>query len=238
MTDTKDKRQSRDFEDQQNELAGRDAGRMARFGVGTAREQELKDKKRSEQAFRNALDQLLLDPEYRRLYEELGDALGSAEIDADNAIASLQDQLNAIAQDVAAMEQDAARDPDGRSVFQYADGRVVYADGSEVPEDIAAGIVWPKDAPSAQDYFAAKDHQAALQRALEDWIIYRNEVLGGIRDRHDDPDNPMSKDEIAEALEEIERARPSLKLIETPAPSEAQPEPAPASELALPTTLR
>lgn len=95
MTEPLDPRR-RDFDDQQNELAGRENGRMARFGVGISRAQKLKEKERKERAYRDALDRLLLDPEYRKLYEELGDKLGAAEFEADIEIARLQEQLRLI----------------------------------------------------------------------------------------------------------------------------------------------
>lgn len=221
VVDTIDKSQRRDFEDQQNELAGRETGRMARFGVGAAREHEIKEKKRSERAYRDALDRLLLDPEYRRLYEELGSALGSAETESDSQITTIREQLSRVEEDIAAMERDAARGPDGRPVFRSADGRVVYADGSDVPAEIAEGIIWPEGAPSAEDFFASKDRQTALQHALEDWMIYRNDVLGGVRDRYDDRDNPMSKDAMRDALDEIESHRPPEVSMETTARQEA-----------------
>ena len=121
MADTPDTRQRRDFEDQQNELAGRETGRRARFGVGAAREHEIREKDRSERAFRHALDLLLLDPCYRHLYEDLGRKLGEAEIEADAAIALIQKQLRLAEQDINLMEEATARDPDGRLVFRYAD---------------------------------------------------------------------------------------------------------------------
>ena len=44
MNDVTSHRQRQDFEDQQNELAGRETGRRARFGVGVSRAHEIKEK--------------------------------------------------------------------------------------------------------------------------------------------------------------------------------------------------
>ena len=238
MVDTTDKRTHQDFEDQQNEIAGRDTGRMARFGVGTSRAQDIKEKERSERAFRDALDRLLADPEYRALYLELGDKLGAAETEADTAIAMIQEQLRLAEQTIDSMQADAARDPDGKPVFQYADGRVVYADGSEVPPEIAEGIIWPEDAPSAEDYFAAKDRRDTLQTQLDDWLIYRNDVLGGIRDRYDDPKNPFpDKDGLNDALDRIEKLAPDANQLHVSQNTNAVPTPSPVSRSMLPTEL-
>ena len=126
-----EKRRRRDFEDQQNELAGRETGRMARFGVGVAREQEIKERERRERAYRDALERLLAtDPEYRELYEALGDRLGEAEATADQTIEALSAALDAQG-DANQDMRDRAPKIDGKAVFRYADGRVVDENGND-----------------------------------------------------------------------------------------------------------
>ncbi|MEM6890504.1 MAG: hypothetical protein AAF636_20580 [Pseudomonadota bacterium] len=211
MDETSDKHRKRqDLLDYGHEVAGIETGRIPRFGIGAARKQELKDKEHKERAYRHALERLLLDPAYRRLYQQLGERLIAAETDADTAIATVEEQLRLVGQEIQNIERAAARDPDGRQVFQFADGRVVYADGSEVSTGIAEGIIWPEHAPSAKDYFAAKDRQSGLQLQLDEWQVYRNDVLGGIRDRYDDREKPFEdKDALKDALDQIEKLKPS-----------------------------
>jgi len=43
---------------------------------------------------------------------------------------------------------------------------------------------------------------------LNEWHIYRNDVLGDIRDRYETDDPAMSKGDLEDALEGIEEARP------------------------------
>lgn len=113
------------------------------------------------------------------------------------------------------MERNAARDPDGKLVFKYADGRVVYADGTAVEPEIAEGIIWPDDAPRAEDYFAKRDHHTAVDAKLHEWSNYRNDVLGGIRDRYDDRKNPFEDhDGVKDALEQIDASRAKLASLE------------------------
>ncbi|MEP0505211.1 MAG: hypothetical protein ABJD13_12035 [Paracoccaceae bacterium] len=208
MTDQTDTRRRQDFEDQQNELAGRDTGRMTRFGVGNTRAQELKDREKKERAYRDALDRLLAtDPEYRRLYEELGDKLGKAETQADNTIENLQAGLLA-QQDANQDMLDRAPKVDGKAVFRTTDGRVVDEDGNRIDAIIAAGIIWPDDAPTAEEYFVGKAREDELSAALDNWQNYRNDTLGGIRDRYDDRDDPMSKQDLTDALDEISAKLP------------------------------
>ncbi|MEP2640081.1 hypothetical protein [Roseobacter sp.] len=208
-----DARWREDTDDFQNAIAGRDTGRQMRFG-GQTRDAENAERKKSERAYQDALDRLLQDPAYRALYEELGTRLSEAERNADQTIAAIETALEAVEDEIADMETNAAKGPDGAPVFRTADGRVVNADGEELPPEIAEGIQWPPNAPSAEDYFDAKGRHDALITSLDDWRKYRNDTLGGIRDRHEDRGNPMTKDEIGDALEEIDSARPDTVALE------------------------
>lgn len=203
-----DKRQL-DFDDLQRETTGQDGARMQRFlSPNDPRSMNAEKKRQKERAYRDLLDHLLQDPEYRALYEDLGDKLRDAETQAATAITLIEEKLNKADQVLEDMKRRAAKDPDGRPVFRYADGRVVNADGEEIPPEIAAGIQWPENASSAEDYFAAKRHQNDLSTQLDGLRIYRNDVLRDIRHRYDDRDNPMSKDDMRVALEEIENLAP------------------------------
>ena len=209
-----DTKRKRDFDDLQHEISGVDNGRMKRFLNATdERTPEGRRKKRELERIRQRLADLLLDPVYGRLHRELGGKLSRAEADADSALDTLQRQLAEVDQALTDMTDRAARDPKGKLVFRYADGRVVYEDGSTVPNEIAAGIVWPPDAPSAETYFALQAQRAQIAEQLMEWDSYRNDVLGRIRDTYDDEENPMqSPDDLQDALDQIESARP-------PAPS-------------------
>lgn len=203
-------RRQQELQDHGHELAGIDTGRMARFGIGSARAHEIKEEKRRERAYRDALDRLLAtDPEYRRLYEELGEKLGQAEVDADRTIESIESTL--------ASQRDANQDMrnrapkiDGKAAFQNADGRVIDEDGNEIDPVIAATIIWPADSPSAEDYFAGIVRERALQAALAEWLAYRNDTLGDIRNRYDDREKPISKGELGKAIKAIEAEAPDL----------------------------
>jgi len=232
-----DKRQL-DFDDLQREVTGQDGARMRRFlSPDDPRVMSAEKKAAKERAYRDMLDRLLLDPEYRALYSELGDRLGHAEAETDSAIAAIQQQLRVADQELADMEAAAAKGPDGGPVFRRADGRVVSAEGEELPPEIAAGIQWPANAPIAEDYFAAKRRRDDLDAHLDDLHIYRNDTLGGIRHRYEDRDDPMSKDDMRDALDDIQALRPELS--RTVAPESKAPESPIASltALELPMTL-
>ncbi|MGJ8530380.1 hypothetical protein [Maritalea sp.] len=197
-----------DRDDYNDAIAGRDSGRMTRFG-GKSRARREIEKKKAEKAFRDALDLLLQDPEYRALYETLGESLATAEIEADTVIANLEAALQDLDAQIADMEARAAKGPDGRPVFKTGDGQTVYADGTVLRPEIAEGIIWPPNAPSGSNYFDAKDRRADGAALLADWQGYRHDTLGGIRDRYDDRENPMSKDAMRDALDSVENMRPA-----------------------------
>lgn len=231
-----DKRQ-RDFDDLQHELAGVDVGRMRRF-LNVDDDRSPEGKRRKQERARRTLDDLMRDPEYARLYVTLGDRLRDAETGADAALVAIQTQLQVVLDEIALMEDAAARDPDGRPVFRFADGRVVYGDGSDVSREIAEGIIWPPNAPSAEDYFAAKALQVDLQDKLTEWGVYRNDVLGGLRDRYDSDDPLMSKDDLKGALDDIEQLAPKSIQFEEKHLGNAAPNVSAVSQAVMPSALK
>lgn len=198
-----------DADDLQNEIAGRSTGRQTRFLTAEGGEAETQEKRRARRAFRDALEAILAsDPEYRALYEKLGETLGQAEASADAVIAKLQDDLAALDSKILDMKDRAARLPDGRRVFRRADGSVVDEAGETFPVEFADGIQWPQGAPSAEAYFGALQRRDQMNALLTDWLDYRTDTLGGIRDRYEDRDDPMKKDGLKGALDDIESRKP------------------------------
>ncbi len=232
-------RRKRGFADLQNEIAGRETGRQARFLTTDGGGSEVDKKRRAERAFRNALDALLAsDPEYRALYEELGEALGAAEANADTVISKLQSDLSALDGEIADMRDRAARLPDGRRVFRFADGRVVDENGETLPIELAEGIQWPIGAPSGEAYFGALEQHDDLSALLSEWHAYRNDTLGGIRDRYDDRDDPMAKGDLRDALGQIANMAPKTDVL-SQSPDDNGPTPVTKlSGLAVPTALK
>jgi len=90
------------------------------------------------------------------------------------------------------------------------DGRVVDENSTALPPEIAARIIWPPNASSAEDFFQAKADRDRLQDDLAAWRTFRTDVLGDTHDRHDYSDDPMTKDDMRDALDRIETARPEM----------------------------
>lgn len=204
----KSKRQ-RDFDDLQNELACRDVGRQRRF-LSQGKASSAERRRRDDRVFRNALDRLLaLDPEYRDLYLTLGRHLRDAEQHADARLLQFEASIDRIDAEIEGMQSRAAILPGVGRVYRYSGGRVVSEQGDEIDPVIAAGVLWPANAPSAEDYFGAMHERDALQRQLAEWRAYRIGTLGATRDRYEDRDDPMQEDDMREALQDIEASMPS-----------------------------
>ncbi|MEP5729560.1 MAG: hypothetical protein ABJL67_09295 [Sulfitobacter sp.] len=224
----RDARQQLERDDYNNAIAGRETGRMMRFGAKSKDEREAKQRK-AERVFRDALDRLMQDAEYRALYEQLGENLSDAERNADHTIAAIQAALRKLEDDIADMDARAGRTLDGKSVFRTADGRVINEDGEELPPEIAEGIQWPPNAPTAEEYFGAKERHGDLAAGLEEWQGYRNDTLGGIRDRYEDRENPQAIEGLENDLNLIAEDAPSvpaslngmIKTVDVTAPSAA-----------------
>lgn len=224
----RDARQRLERDDYNNAIAGRETGRMTRFGAKSKDEREVKQRK-AERVFRDALDRLMQDAEYLALYEQLGEDLSDAERNADQTIADIQIAIGKLEDGIADMEARAAKTLDGKSVFRTADGRVINEDGEELPPEIAEGIQWPPNAPTTEEYFGAKERRDGLAAGLEEWQGYRNDTLGGIRDRYEDRENPQAVEGLENDLNLIAEDAPPvpaslngmINTVDVPAPSAA-----------------
>lgn len=198
-----------EFDDLQNEIAGRETGRQARFLPGRSRMSEQERKEREARAFQTQLDLLLQDPIYRAKYEKVMDTLRDAERATEAALARLDGLIEDAQSTLQDMEDRAARLPDGTRVFRDADGVVRRKDGSVVDDELAETILWRGDEPSYEDWVAGETQLDDLQGHRRDAEGFQNDVLGSARDRMEDEDNPPSLDELDGLLDNIQSQMPS-----------------------------
>lgn len=197
------------FDDLQNEIAGRDTGRISRFLTADEGPSRADEKRRKDKAYRDTLDMLLAtDPEYLALYTKLGNELSDGEVEADSIIAGLQTAIATLEEQIDEMRADAPALPDGRRVFRYADGRVVDETGTLVSPELAEGVIWRDGSPSAEEYFEALEKRQSTSDLLEQWVTYRHDHLGDLRNRYDDRDEPMTKGDLKDALDDIRSKKP------------------------------
>lgn len=203
-------KQRQDFYDQQNEVAGRETGRRARFLPNATSSVEAERKKREERQFRTQLEMLLKDPIYRAKYESVMDTLRDAERATEAALANLERFISSAEQALAEIEKRAARLPDGTRVYRDDEGAIRREDGSIVEGDLAATILWNGDEPSYEEWLTHRDHLAALNDQHHQAEVYQNDILGAARDRMEDPDKPPTVEELDDILANIEQNMPTI----------------------------
>ena len=189
-------RRLQDLEDYQNELAGRETGRAARFLPPGARGGQSKERQERERRNWSRLQMLLYtDPAYTALYNDTMDLLTSAEAATEKALANAEQELSDLL-------DNAARLPDGRAVFMDGDGNVWTESGKPVDPAKAEGIEWPDDSPSYEEYLKRR-------QAVDEIRRYQVDVLGHARDRMTDPDNPPSTDELEDFNRQLAAGMPN-----------------------------
>ncbi|MEM7530473.1 MAG: hypothetical protein AAF416_23055 [Pseudomonadota bacterium] len=218
-----DKRQ-KDHDDLQNELAGRDTGRMARFLTGAERGPEDLRRKRAREVEQTHLMLALQDPAYRARYEEVSRRLTDAMMATEQALTHLNEQIAVTESELDDVQGAAARLPDGSRVYRDEAGAVRRENGSTVDATLAATILWTGDEPTYTDFSEARDrHSAALaERAVVE--AYQSEVLAPAQERLEDPANPPSLEDLDRILEPVETEMPTAVSNHMPAPDEPAPE--------------
>lgn len=221
------------MDDLQNEIAGRETGRQARFLPEDPRSAEAKRKAREARAFRSRLAELLADPVYRETYDRVRLSLGEAERAADAVLLELEAHLRDAEAHLQDIQDRAARLPDGTRVYRDAEGNVRREDGSVVDPVLVDTIIWRDGEPSYEEYMAQQDQLDALRAQHGDVAGYRGD-LGAMRDRVEDPDDPPNLDELEGILADIEAGMPKVVKQKTGEPEAAQSAPKQLSANMLP----
>lgn len=227
-----DTQKQRDFDDLQHEMSGTDNGRMKRFLGENQQSIEAKRKKEEAQEAQTRLMMLLADPIYRKRYNLVLSRLDQLEQAADRALLDLDEQISEAKANLADIQANAARLPNGTRVYRDAKGAVRREDGSEVDDTLAATIVWRGDEPSYESFVQADATVSKLEEQHSDVTAFRNDTLGNARNRIEDQDNPTSLDDLDDILNEMELAKPDI--LEQSAPAERHTIAAASSDLTIP----
>ncbi|MEM6537383.1 MAG: hypothetical protein AAF668_06595 [Pseudomonadota bacterium] len=168
--------EARAFDDQQNEVAGRDVGRMARFlGTDAGPEAERKRREKTEQAL-SALQQLLSsDPAYKALYESVWEKAERISLAATQALSALERNIASALDTLDEIREAAAQLADGTLVFRATDGRILTENGRVLTGEEADGITWPENAPSWEAFQdqAQRCKQRSMLPHRSNWICRR-----------------------------------------------------------------
>lgn len=187
------------LDDYNHELSGVDVGRQQRFfNKENTVTQEEKRRKASDRIQQLTALQALLnsDPEYAKLYNDVTKLLSEAEIKADNVLEICREKLEHAERMNQENLDNATRLSGGRRVFQGEDGAAYDENDQLIDPDIAEGIVWKKFSPSRDKFKTDKEFLNESQSAYDKAYHERYSILGEIRDKIENEDNPLQKDEL------------------------------------------
>lgn len=191
-----------DMADFNHAIAGLDVGRQRRHLHNGPAETAISEQKKSERAALTALQLMLLnDPEYAALRARVENTLAEADTRLAELHLEAEEMLADSTAKLEALEARAGELPDGTKVFRSADGEVFTADGRALDAEERAEVSWKSNAPSYEEYRAAKEAHAEIA-AYQD-------AINGAQDRLDrgkttletDQDTPTSAEDL-EALED------------------------------------
>lgn len=203
-----EQRRTQNLDDFNNEMAGRDTGRIKRFGFDQARQDATEDKKRKQSAF----EQLMMNPVYREAWTNAMNAVNQAEEAVYHALIQAGDTLHEARRQYQELLDKAALTADGQRVFKDKHGDVYTEDGEKLSADEAAQIDWRGDDPSREDQFHRQDALTNAQEEFDRINGHSNRIVEIREELTAGKSNPLSLDEIQAMEQEALKINDSLDL--------------------------
>jgi hypothetical protein len=234
-------RAERDLADMQDEMAGRSTGRPARFFTGDSGGDTRKGKERKEAEraqFMSALQRMMADPVYAERYKAFDTKLRQAEESTVAVLMILNDRIDATKERLDEFREQADTLPGGTRVYRTADGEKAYTeDGRLLSGEEMESVAWSDDAPTWEEFEAQRQELEQLEQAKREVLDYQEDVLDPARERMNDPDDPISLEEIDGLEQSVEKGQPTAITaylgqgpdftLEEPAAPQASRDPAP-----------
>jgi hypothetical protein len=190
----------RDAIDYNNEIAGRETGRMARFFSPERNEPQKVEKEKEKRHF-NALLRLLENQNYAQLYGRAIESITSALEATERASRKLARDAGAVAEKMQALRESALKLPDGTRVYRsIQDGRIYTEDSEDVSRhrDSIRGL--SGNSSSWEEYQRIRAIEKEMERQQREVEIYRREVLDPAKERLSDMNNPATTEELEEII--------------------------------------
>lgn len=210
--DPKEKKRKTDFDDLQNEMAGREVGRINRFLSPEVREEIKAGKSGRKKDDLSKLQILLIhNTSYRIVYEKAQDTLDRVQSATDRALNIIDNQIQRLQEELDRLEDRAPRLPDGIRVFLSKDGNKAFTEnGQELSAMELALVQWDKDVPTWEEYQEVREGLNQALRDKSEIERYQDRVLIPARDRMNDQENPPAEDELREMLDSMTNEMPAL----------------------------
>lgn len=209
------------FDDLQNEIAGRAAGRIARFLPPSKRAdiygEKSKTKAGSVERTLSELQRYLEDSAYKAAWEQANaaaDRLQTRLTDLSDALAGRIETLESLIED---LEGGTATTEDGGLVFRDANGQLVDQHGFPLSPEAAAAVQNPEDAKSYEQYRDARDALRAAREKQDRYAELQDQVTRW-KDRLNDPNDPLSPEELDEAQRFLDHADKEVSRAATTTP--------------------
>ncbi|MCK5590326.1 MAG: hypothetical protein KAI72_00070 [Candidatus Pacebacteria bacterium] len=200
----REKKAEEDNRDYNNEIAGRDVGRIKRFlsEAGHDSLEERKGKKSRESL--SFLDILLLtDPVYAALYADVMERIEEIDKAIIKTLASLDQRISILEKRMTNIEDRAYRLNDGTRVYRGENDIAYTENGHVLSTQETSTITWQSHNASWKERYSTSvklDHVYHKKEGVE---TYRDEVFQDVKDHMSDPDNLPDKDELQNIFDEL-----------------------------------
>lgn len=198
-----------DLDDYNNEIAGRDTGRIKRFLSKEACDHIEKGKNDKRRDKLSLLDILLMtDPVYAQLYSEVMDKIEKIDQAISKALARSEQRIDYLKENLADIRGRAQRLADGTLVYKSQDGAVFTDDGVPISQKELSDVRWENSNPSWEERREAGETLDSAYKKKEEIEEYRDGTLQQAKDRMNDRDNPPDKDELQNILDDLDNEIP------------------------------
>lgn len=198
-----------ELDDYNNEIAGRDTGRIKRFLSQEARNQIKDGKKDKTQEKLSLLDILLMtDPVYARLYSDVMNKIEEIDRAIDKALARIEQRIDYLEEKLSDIQKRAQKLEDGTLIYRSQNGTVFTDDGIVVSQAMLGNVRWKASDPSWEERHETGDNLDSTYKKKEEIEEYRDGALQHAKNRINDRDNPPDKDELQNIRDELYNERP------------------------------
>lgn len=205
MSDDHLESQKQEFADHQAEVAGIPNGKAERFldGENSPRNRQTNERRARDKAFQTQLDLLMMNPNFAKAYERVGEAIDSAQDKLNAAMEKLASRIEHLQDVITDMEERTAKLPDGSPVFQDANGDLMTADGRRLSAAEEAVLLNPENLLSYEQYKGTSDALSGA-RAKQDRLSDIQPKIDDARDRRDNAETPEALEAIEKDIQDID----------------------------------
>lgn len=205
-----EKQTNQDRDDLNHEMAGIDAGRIARFLSQEARDyiEEGKNGKNDKKLEKLSLLDILLmmDPVYSQLYCDVMEKIEEIDRAVNEALAQTERRIGYLEENLADIKERAQRLSDGTLIYKSRDGTVYTDDGVSLSRQELGDVRWAASDPSWEERRETGEALDFAYREKEEIEDYRDNTLQSAKNRMSD--NLPDKDDLEDIIGSLDQGLP------------------------------